>query len=345
MKKSIVVAIHTGFWLCYFLLFFVIVAAVTQGFSSGPNIGYIVKVGIPFVVLPSFSGFYIFYFFLFPKKIRIREIGISFVYCILFSIGFALISGLILTLLLGTKTMFYDNFISFLEETISMALIGFFASLMSIMIKVFITWYNEIKVKEELYLKNYQMELALVKSQLDPHFLFNTINNIDVLILKDAALASEYLNKLSDILRFMLFETKIAKIALAKEIEYIEKYIALQKIRTSNEHFVNFKTKGNYSNQTISPMLFIPFIENAFKYVSNKKMENAISISIVIEDKKILFECENQYNTHHQSSPTFGGLGNDLIQKRIELMYPNKHNLAITNQNNCYKVTLTLTND
>jgi LytS/YehU family sensor histidine kinase len=240
--------------------------------------------------------------------------------------------------------MFNENYTSFFEEIISMAFIGFVASLMSIIIKIVITWYNEIKVKEELYMRNHQMELALIKSQLDPHFLFNTINNIDVLIQKDAELASEYLNKLSDILRFMLFEAKTEKIALSKEIEYIEKYIALQKIRTSNNNFVNLQIKGNVANQTIPPMLLIPFIENAFKHTSNKKIENAIAISLVIEGKKIFFECENQYNEHHKSTFT-SGLGNDLIQKRIELMYPKKHSLVITNQNNFYKVNLTLTND
>ena len=86
----------------------------------------------------------------------------------------------------------------------------------------FITWIDEINMKEELSLKNNEIELALVKSQLDPHFLFNTINNIDVLISKNATAASNYLNKLSEIMRFMLYETKTEKIFLAKELLYIE---------------------------------------------------------------------------------------------------------------------------
>ena len=85
--------------------------------------------------------------------------------------------------------------------------------------KGFFTWFSDIKLKEDLAEKNHQMEMALVKAQLDPHFLFNTINNIDVLIQKDPDIASQYLNKLSEILRFMLFETKAPKISLNKEID------------------------------------------------------------------------------------------------------------------------------
>jgi len=340
MKRSFVIVIHISFWLAYFLLLFFIIVAATQGFSSGPNLGYIIKIGIPFAVLPSFCAFYLFYFFLFPKYIQTRKIGLSFFYGVLISIASALVGALI-SLLFGTKMIFASGFGPFF----SMALIGLFAGVMSIIIKGFITWYSEIKFKEELTSKNHQMELALIKSQLDPHFLFNTINNIDILILKDAQLASEYLNKLSDILRFMLFETKTEKIALSKEIEYIEKYIALQKIRTSNDSFVNFTVSGNASSQLISPMLFIPFIENAFKHVSSKKTENAIVVSFLNEENKIPFECENTYNKNTKLPLEYNGLGNELIKKRIELMYPEKHNLIIKSLNNSYKVNLELAND
>lgn len=345
MKKSIVLVIHTAFWASYFLLLFVILIVATQGFTTGPNIEYIIKLAVPFVLFPSFSTFYTFYFYLFPKYIQTRKIGQSFFYGLIISVGLAFVGALLFTLLFGTKMMFKDSYSSFTTEIFSMALIGLAAGIMSIIIKGFITWYDELKIKEQLNAKNHQIELALVKSQLDPHFLFNTINNIDVLILKSPQLASDYLNKLSDILRFMLFETKADKIPISKEVEYIEKYIALQKIRTTNANYVNFTITGKASNQTIAPLLLIPFIENAFKHVSNKKTEHAITIALLIEDKKVVFECENKYSESSKSPSEFNGLGNDLIKKRIELLYPNKHNLAIVKQNNCYKINLVLFND
>jgi len=345
VKKSIVIVIHAGFWSAYFFLLFVIVAAATNGFSSGISPIYIAKVGFSFVILPSLITFYLFYFYLFPKYIKANKIGLSFVYGIFFSISSALIGGLFLTLLLGLSIMFKGGVGSFISELITMTLIGLVAGVTGIIIKGFITWYDELKLKEELNLKNHQIELALVKAQLDPHFLFNTINNIDALILKDQQVASDYLNKLSDILRFMLFEIKTEKIALSKEIEYVEKYIDLQKIRTTNDNFVRFTLSGKMENQMIAPMILIPFIENAFKHTNNKKTEDALIISIVIDNKKIVFECQNKHNENNNSETKYNGLGNDLIRKRIALLYPEKHNLSITNQNNCYNVKLTLFND
>ena len=172
--------------------------------------------------------------------------------------------------------------------------------------------------------------------------MFNTINNIDALIAKDAASASAYLNKLSDIMRFMLYETKTEQIPLTKELTYIEEFIALQKIRTTNQHYINYTVQGDAANVIIPPMLFIPFIENAFKHAENKKAENAINIHIDIEKTKITFRCENRFNPSAQRQQDGNGLGMELIKKRLSLMYPGKHNLSINNHMGIYKVELTL---
>jgi two-component system, LytTR family, sensor kinase len=214
--------------------------------------------------------------------------------------------------------------------------------IIGLIIKGFIISYGDIKLKEDLNKKNYETELALIKSQINPHFLFNTINNIDVLIEKDAAKASAYLNKLSDIMRFMLYETKTEKIPFEKELLYIEKYIDLQKIRTSNEKFINYSLIGEPGDLLIVPMLFIPFIENAFKHSENKRIENAIKIKIIIEKGRIIFDCENNYSENVQVLTDQGGLGNEIIRKRLKLLYPDKHILDITDQNNEYHVKLTI---
>ena len=199
---------------------------------------------------------------------------------------------------------------------------------------------EEVKLKEALQEKNHAMELALVKSQLDPHFLFNTINNIDVLILKDPEEASGYLNRLSDIMRFMLYETKTNEIALSKEIAYIEKYIALQKIRTANKSYVSFKVSGDVRGRKIAPMVFIPFIENAFKHTVNKKAEDAIRITIDVHPEKITMTCINRLEPHRPAPSGEGGLGNDLIRKRLELLFPSRHQLEVIREAAEYHVNL-----
>jgi len=226
----------------------------------------------------------------------------------------------------------------------AMTLIGVICGIVALVIRGFITWFNEIKMKQMLKEKNHEMEMALIKSQLDPHLLFNTINNIDALILKDAVKASDYLNRLSDIMRFVLYETKTDKILLSQEIEYIEKYIALQKIRTANETYVHFTVTGNIDNKLIAPMVFIPFIENAFKHTNNKKLENAITVNIIISDETTQLICENRFDSMSVKLPV-GGLGNELVQKRLDLIYAGRHTLEVNRNDELYSVNLIIPND
>jgi len=225
-----------------------------------------------------------------------------------------------------------------------MTFIGSICGMVALVLRGFITWFNEIKLKELLKEKNHEMEMALIKLQLDPHLLFNTINNIDALILKDPVVASDYLNKLSDIMRFMLYETKTDRILLSKEIEYISKYIALQKIRTANENYVHFSVTGAAGGKFIAPMVFIPFIENAFKHTNNKKIENAITVNIFIKDDSIQLICANKFDAKLKVRQFDSGLGNELIQKRLCLIYPEKHTLEVHKTDEQYSVNLTIPN-
>jgi len=292
-------------------------------------------------ILPALFGFYIFYTIQFDKFLTKKKIPELF----LSAFGFALIGSMIAQLIMFV--ILPDKDIKWTLNTIIgsglfLAFISLAHSATGLVTKGFVTWYNDIKIKVALNKKNYEMELALVKSQINPHFLFNTINNIDMLITKDATRASEYLNKLSDIMRFMLYETKAERIPLNKELTYIEKFIELQKIRTTNQHYINYAITGDATNLMIPPMLFIPFIENAFKHAENKKAENAININLDMEKDKIIFKCENTYNKNPHIKQEFSGLGSELIKKRLTLLYPGKHTLTITNNNELYKVALSL---
>lgn len=225
---------------------------------------------------------------------------------------------------------------------------------LGLILRGFLQWYDDIKWKERLAQQHFETELALVKSQLDPHFLFNTLNNIDILIEKNPQKASSFLNKLSEIMRFMLYETKTDTIPLSKEIAYIEKYIALQKIRTANPEFVHFDASEATHPHAIAPMLFIPFIENAFKHSPPLKTGTAIDIQIRTEPNQIIFMCKNRVkhafsdqNNSERNNPansdTDGGIGEKLITKRLALLYPNQHKLTFNMQNDWYEARLTVT--
>ena len=341
MKKSIIVGLHIGFWLCYFVLTMVLLGLYFRGETlMDSRVKDAFWRVFFFSFIPSTISFYAFYFIVFPI-IQQKKFVLSIVYAIAISVGAALLGTALMYIILGADSL-TDGEEPAIVGVIFVSFVALIIGVLALSIKGFITWFEELKLKEELKQKNHEMELALVKSQLDPHFLFNTLNNIDILILKNATEASNYLNKLSDIMRFMLFETKTDKILLAKEIEYIEKYIALQKIRTANSNYINFKVTGIPNGRTIAPMVFIPFIENAFKHTTNKKLDNAINISILIKNESVKLTCENKFDPNRKLKQENNGLGNDLIKKRLQLIYPEKHILEVVNSQDIYSVSLTI---
>jgi len=297
-----------------------------------------------FAVVPGAITFYTFYTLLFNRFLSRKK----FIY--FFAAGFitaalaAIVGALVESLpaLFGSRFLFGDSYRSALTILSIMSIGAFINGIIGTLIRGFVTWFAEIKTKEELNKKNYELELNLVKSQINPHFLFNTINNIDILISKDAGQASAYLNKLSDIMRFMLYETKTENIPLDKELSYIEKYIELQKIRSANPDYVQYHVTGNTHGLTIAPMVFIPFIENAFKHTENKKAGNNINIEITIMDGDIVFLCENSFVTKKDAGDDHRGMGNNLVRRRLALLYPGKNMLTIDDANNIYKVKLGL---
>jgi two-component system, LytTR family, sensor kinase len=356
MKKSLVVALHIGFWGCYFILILIMLGVYYRTILNAANPQYRVMNAFNsiflFAFVPSFISYWLYYLFLFPRYLQQRKILLAIVFGILISAAAAVTGYILLRYFIESgRMMDMDEGGKHGRSTagrtiLVMTFIGSVCGGVAMVIKGFITWYNEIKLKELLTAKTHAMEMALVKAQLDPHLLFNTINNIDALILRDPVEASDYLNKLSDMMRFVLYETKAEKILLSQEIEYIGRYIALQKIRTSNRNYVHFEVTGSVGNKLIAPMVFIPFIENAFKHTNNKKLENAITVLIDIREETIRLICRNRYDSKSAKQPgRDGGLGNALVQKRLELIYKGRHMLHVDNQEELYSVNLTIPNE
>ena len=203
-----------------------------------------------------------------------------------------------------------------------------------------VEWVKDRKLKLELEKDREASQLELLKAKIDPHFLFNNLNNIDVFIQEDPKRASEYLKKLSDILRFMLYEATTEKIPLEEELEYIGKYIDLQKIRTSNPNFVTFEIHGDTAHKRISPMILIHIVENAFKYASNKKVDGAIVVRFDISEKRLSFFCKNHASSTHETDQLKNGLGMRLLRQKLDLLYKKAYTLITKEENNWYLVTL-----
>lgn len=349
MSKSFIWILHILYWALFIsllMMFFAIMSSVPgfEKIAADKSTGFVfwIKLMTGFSVIPALITFYSFYTYLFDRFLSKKKFISFCVTGILISIIAALIGALAESspLLLGPRYLFGDGFDSAFGILSVMSLAALINGVTGTIIKGFITWYNDIKLKEELLKKNHETELNLIKSQVNPHFLFNTLNNIDILIEKDKEKASEYFKKLSDILRFMLYETKTEKIPVSKELTYIEKYIDLQNLRTSNPAFVNFTIKGDPGNHMIEPMVFIPFIENAFKHADNRRQVHGIRIHFEFTGNDITFTCSNGFSLKPDIPESEGGLGNELMAKRLKLLYPGRHRLSVSKENNRYTVNL-----
>jgi len=273
-----------------------------------------------------------FLYFLTPRKLIIKNVIVLIIYASTAGI----VLGLIYILILSKKITSPDSQ-NFLMLTFMFSISGALA-------KKYVIWRKEINKKALSYKKLLESKTALLmlQAQLNPHFLFNSLNNIDILIKETPDTASEYLKKLSDILRYVLYETKETETELSKEIDQIKSYIELQKIRTDNPHYVNFNIKGEIKDQKIAPMIFIPFVENAFKHCKNKTIENAIDIEFEIKQESIKMICKNYYEESRVEVIKSEGLGVETIKQRLNLLYPNHHELIMNKTDNWFNVSLSI---
>lgn len=339
MKKSVSIMFHLLFWIFtsfLIILGFQLLTLPAAILGGGKNIGLSEYLSVLFISL-SIGGsiFYASYFSLnFFVKRTFRFIWIALFYTVF-------VIYLIVNEKYGISTGSKNESVRIDFLSILLALIPFlYFNTFGFLFRTFIEWFKDRKIKAELQKDKIESQLELLKSKLNPHFLFNTLNNIDILIQDEPNKASEYLKKLSEILRFMLYETNTERIPLSNEIEHIKKYIDLQKIRTSNNDFVDFEVIGDSGNKFIAPMIFVHFIENAFKYATNKKIKNAISVKFEISDKFVSFMCKNHIDPKDLTSKENNGIGIQLIKQRLDLVYKSDFTLNINEKDNWYIVNL-----
>jgi len=218
------------------------------------------------------------------------------------------------------------------------SVVGFFAA-----IKLLKYWYQNQQTKAELENKNKTSELALLRTQMNPHFLFNTLNNIDSLIITNPGKASDAIIKLSDIMRFMLYDTSTDAVPLDKEINYLKSFISLQQMRLKDPEFVKIEITGNCSGKSIAPMLFIPFVENAFKHGQKNVESPGITINLDCQPDSVNFEVINRVDERNEiNKDKMTGIGLNNTRRRLELLYPDKHEMSYKQENGFYISRLTI---
>ncbi|MFD2582103.1 sensor histidine kinase [Pedobacter vanadiisoli] len=191
------------------------------------------------------------------------------------------------------------------------------------------------KLKEEVV----KAELSFLKSQINPHFLYNTLNYVYSLAIPVSDQLANAVLRLSDLMRYTLNDSPDGKVSLSKEVEYLESYIALFKMRFEPKFYVDFITEG-ITDQKIASLILIPFVENAFKHGVVNDEAQPVRIKLKVHNKRLSFEVSNKIS--HAQKDHSSGVGMVNIHRRLDLIYPEKHELLISNNGNTYKSTLIL---
>lgn len=185
-------------------------------------------------------------------------------------------------------------------------------------------------------------ELSYLKAQINPHFLFNTLNSIYSLAILKSEKTADAIVKLSDMMRYVLNDSNANFTELEKELSYITNYIDLQRMRLNPNVTLNYVCEGTVYDKKIAPLVLIPFIENAFKHGVNSEEDSDIDIKINITDKDLKLIVKNKCVTTNNNTLNKSGLGIENTKQRLNLLYPENHSLEISELNNYYLVNLTL---
>ncbi|MEM9673380.1 MAG: sensor histidine kinase [Cyclobacteriaceae bacterium] len=341
MEKSHKIGLHILFWIIF------------QGMYWGRQVYILLiqnlEVDACFYVdkgaelLVHLIHFYIFYFFIFPRYFLKNFKSISIPLLLMFLVAVFYFRAYVNILVFnqyGMRCGFSecDSYIVHWFHVVN----TFVVTSLSALVYVAISWVSVQKQKIALTTQNRASELALLRAQINPHFLFNTLNNIYYLASTKSDNAGAAIIRLSEIMRYMIKEANAEKVTLEKEIDYIQGLIDLQRLRMENSTAIELNISGKVLNQKIAPMLLISFVENAFKHGTNELSTKGVMINLGVDDHVLSFRVLNYYDPDHNVEESGFGLKN--VKKRLELIYPDRFDLQILDypEERKFEIKLTL---
>ncbi len=265
--------------------------------------------------------------------------------CVAFFIGFRyLIEETLMHAFFGIRNYFPGTPFSFyVKDNLYIAIP---AVLIGLVFKISEDWFVHQQERKALVSERNSAELAFLKSQVNPHFLFNTLNNIYSLAYTKSDAAPGAILKLSELMRYMLYDSNASSLAggsawvpLSKEVTYLENYVELEKLRVANAH-VQFSIEGNTDLFRIEPLLLVSFVENAFKHGDLTDAQQPLVIDLSVRNGTLRFDTLNK-KTNRQTDAV-GGIGLANVRRRLSLLYPNRHRLRITDEPGSYACSLEL---
>ena len=338
--RNRVFLLHLSFWCVYlsFNLYQITVFQRARGIAWG-ELFMSATVQLIFTMLIA----YLNYFYTWPRFLNSKNI---WKYIAEFSIPFALLITARVHLhryLIDGYThqnnYFYSSFFIVQVTAVTLFIVLFVG-----MLRFAVDWFEFEARKKEVENERLIAELNFLKAQINPHFLFNTLNNLYYLAYTKSENTTEVIAKLSQMMRYMIYDSNHPRVLLSKEIEYMQNYISLERLRLNNQIPIDFKIEGNTENVWIAPLIFITFLENAFKHgVSNNNSKAWVNISIKLQGSECIYIVENSKIPGVANNAEKSGIGLQNVKRRLELSYPNQYKIKINDNPDVYFVQLDLT--
>lgn len=336
LNRHKVLMLHMAFWLLYISY---------RTFDLHKYMG--LKMAVLFVVLSAvlrMVAAYTHYFFILPAWLRNKQ---SIQYAIKLTLLVAVVSAV--RLYAETALMAWANIEPMYYQVITVSrVIGIvwdtLAFLLFIgMIRFTTDWFDLENKKKQLENEKLIAELNYLKARINPHFLFNTLHNLNYLVYAGSKNATDVIIKLSNIMRYMIYDASKDHVPLKKEIEYMNDYIHLESIRLNQAFTLNFNVSGNLNELEIAPLILITFLENAFKHGVSDQVEDCwIDIDLTVSADTIRYHVANRKIGQGTTQKLKSGFGLENVRKRLLLSYPGKHELNIADKNDIFETELIL---
>lgn len=339
LQRNRVAILHISFWCVYLSVF---VYQITTYRRREYDLSQAI-VQASFHVAFNMLIAYINYFFLLPRFLERKKV---LRYLLEFSVPFILlmIPRIHLQRLLIDGYTYQERYFYSTTYIVQVTTTSLFIVVFVAMLRFAKDWFEFEAKKKEVENEKLAAELNFLKAQINPHFLFNTLNNLYYLAYTQSANTTEVIAKLSAMMRYMIYDSNYKQVPLSKEIEYMQNYISLERLRLNNEIPIKFDITGNTDHVTISPLIFITFLENAFKHgVSNNSPGAWVNISIDLKGKECTYRVENSKIKTAKDENEKSGIGLKNVHRRLELSYPGKHQLKVEDKEDSYIVELNVT--
>jgi len=338
-RKRNLVAQHLLFWLISIVLF-TVVLIYTRGDFNFYSITLQMTVSILITTIFLAMAVYINLLWLIPSFFNKRKFLLFFILELANILLFIFCNYFITYVFEGGS---HPNFLTeFIAEFILVLLFLIVSTLLKVMRDSITLQDVELRMKE-VEKQKIEAELRALKAQVNPHFFFNTLNSLYSLSLDKSDKAPELILKLSDLMRYVIYESKDDQVPIGKQLDFLQSYVYLERLRADENLRVDFLVQGIHLDLKIAPLLYIAFIENAFKHGSkDKKSDPYIRIVFNLENSDcVIFSIENKVEgyTEHNAG---GGFGLANVKKRLELLYPGRHELKIAQSQTLYRVELTI---